>query len=247
MRRLLLIVSIVAVAMIAAGCGDPKEPLKGPTPTPVPVDINVGYDAAPTGGVTTEPGASTPNPTGGEQQPDIIDIGGKPSETGTPTPVEVITPSDDPTPTPTQAVQAGLSESDLKVSLNGNKLTVGDDFLPYVEKMGTKARIVEGQACLEGGYDTNYYYGEELAVFTVAKDGKQIIYDIYITSGKYPAAKGVTVGKTSKDEVRELYGDPASSRPASDSFTVSGSKGITVEYDGDTVSGISINDSSIGG
>lgn len=244
----LLLLTILAVTTVAVACSDAGKPITGPTPTPVPVDINIGLDAAPTGGAIVGPGTSTPNPTGGGQQPAIIDIGVKPNENATPTPTAVLTPSDDdPTPTPTQAVQAGLTAADLKVSLNGNSLTVGDDFLPYVDKMGTTARIVEGQACLDGGYDTNYYYGEELAVFTVAKDGKQIIYDIYITSGKYPAAKGVTVGRTSKEEVYDLYGDPTTSRPAADTFSVSGSKVINVEYDGDIVSGISINDSSIGG
>ncbi len=137
-----------------------------------------------------------------------------------------------------------VSASDFTVSLNGNKLSCGDDFLPFVDKMGIIAKIEEGQACLEGGYDTNYYYSDVLAVYTIAKDGKQLIYDIYITGSDYPSAKGVKTGTTTKDEVRSLYGEPSSTLPAADKYEL-GTKTLSLEYKGGVVSGIDISDSSV--
>ena len=143
-----------------------------------------------------------------------------------------------------QNSSGSIQASDFTVSLNGNKLSCGDDFLPFADKMGTAARIEEGQACLEGGYDTNYYYGDSLAVYTIAKGGKQLIYDIYITGSAYPTAKGVKVGTTTKEEVGKLYGEPSSTLPAADRY-VSGTKTLSVEYKGGVVSGIDISDSSV--
>ncbi len=118
-------------------------------------------------------------------------------------------PSDEPSDE-TTAGAAGetgkFTEDDATVTVNGVVIRIGDDFLPNYEKVGD-AEVVEGQACLDGGYDTNYYYGgEEFVVFTVAEDGKQIIYDIYITSPDYKTNKGAEVGKTTAEELLDMYG-----------------------------------------
>ena len=87
--------------------------------------------------------------------------------------------------TPFPSVADGtVAASEAVLIAEGISLEIGEDFLPYVNELGEAPVIMEGQACLEGGYDTNYYYGEELAIYTYAKDGKQIIYDIYITGSR---------------------------------------------------------------
>lgn len=123
-----------------------------------------------------------------------------------------------------ELVAGTFAASDMELTVQGVTLRVGDDFLPNVDAIG-EAEIVEGQACLEGGYDTNYYYGgEELVVYTVAQSGKQIIYDIYITSPAYATAKGAMIGTTSKDDLYEMYGEATESIGATWKYSVAGSE-----------------------
>lgn len=108
------------------------------------------------------------------------------------------------------AADTGLSAEAFAIKAGSVNVKLGDDFMPNIDAVGI-ATIEEGQACLEGGFDTNYYYGgEELVVYTVAKSGKQIIYDIYVSSDKYETAKGAKVGTSTKDDVTAMYGEPTS-------------------------------------
>lgn len=122
-----------------------------------------------------------------------------------------------------------FAASDLDITVNGVKLVIGEDFLPNVDKVGD-AEVVEGQACLDGGFDTNYYYGgEDLVVYTLAQSGKQIIYDIYITSPDYATGKGATVGTTTKDDLYEMYGEATTSTGATLKYSVAGSE-ISMDF-----------------
>lgn len=99
------------------------------------------------------------------------------------------------------------SLNDAAIIANGITLKIGDDFKPNIEKVGD-ADIEEGQACLDEGYDTNYYYnGEDLVVYTYAGEGKQVIYDIYVTSADYKTAKGAQIGTSTMEDIESLYGE----------------------------------------
>lgn len=112
-----------------------------------------------------------------------------------------------------------LSLNDAGIMAEGILLNVGDDFKANVEKVG-EAEIEEGQACLDDGFDTNYYYGDDaLTVYTYASDGQQIIYDIFVQSKDYATVKGVAVGNT-KDDVIAAYGDPNESSNVSFKYYV---------------------------
>lgn len=105
--------------------------------------------------------------------------------------------------------QVGLSLDDLAVTAGDVVIKIDADFAPDIDKVGT-ATIEEGQACLEGGYDTNYYYGgEALVVYTLAKAGQQLVYDIYVSDAQYTTVKGATVGTSTKDDVKAMYGTPS--------------------------------------
>ncbi len=168
-----------------------------------------------------------------------------------------------PTATPTEKPQAErpsgapggavdekdgvFEEKDLGITVNGVFLTTGMDFLPYVEEIGENPDILEGQACLEGGYDTNYYYEDEaLSVYTYAKDGKQIIYNISVTSEAYPTDKGATVGVTTREELVEYYGEPTQSVLATDRYSLDGD---TVEvafmFEEGVLAGFDITDTGV--
>lgn len=124
---------------------------------------------------------------------------------------------------PSQAAsQAGLSIDDVAVKAGAVQIKIDENFTPNIDKVG-EATIEEGQACLEGGYDTNYYYGgEDLVVYTIAKSGEQIIYDIYVSSADYITVKGATVGTSTKDDVKGMYGTPANQVGNSFVYSVNG-------------------------
>lgn len=199
--------------------------------------------------VSTASTESTVTGNTDDDQPQIVGVGEKPSE-GTAASVsapdqDVSTVEEPDTEepgdeTPAAAADGSISGSDMSINIEGNSISVGDDFLSYIDNMGGKtARAEEGQACIDGGYDTNYYYDSVgLAVYTLAQGGKQVIYDIYITGGSYSTAKGVTVGTTTKEQVHALYGEPDTQRPASDTYTVSGYGSLSFEYMDDVVSAI---------
>lgn len=118
-----------------------------------------------------------------------------------------------------------LSLQDAGIVASNVSLFVGDDFKPVVDTIG-EAEIVEGQACLDDGFDTNYYYGgEDLIVYTYAQDGKQIIYDIYAESDAYVTLKGVKVGST-REDVEKIYGEPNETAGASYKYYVENEKTV---------------------
>lgn len=118
-----------------------------------------------------------------------------------------------------------LSLNDAGIVAEGISLFVGDDFKANIEKVG-EAEIEEGQACLDDGFDTNYYYGDDaLTVYTYASDGQQIIYDIFVQSKDYATVKGIAVGNT-KDDVIAAYGDPNESSNVSFKYYVENEKTV---------------------
>lgn len=101
-----------------------------------------------------------------------------------------------------------FEESDLKISIEGIEITLGDNFLNKYEKLG-KPRIEKSKACLEDGYDIDYFYNnDKLVVYTMVNDSKQLIFNIEITDGKYLTTKGAKVGESTKDDIYEMYGMP---------------------------------------
>ena len=255
-KKIFMTAAVLSCAFgLLAACGSEKQSSSSVSESTETVDIKTGNEESSSTESSSAENSSTASNSSDktssessssssdkEEQPEIIDVGVKPGESGKQeegrnesSSVEKESssvPEEDNKP-----ADGSFSEADLYVTLNGNRLTGGDDFLPYVDKMGKKARIEEGQACLEGGYDTNYYYDSDLTVYTIAKDGKQLIYDIYITGEAFPNDRGVTVGKTTREEVGRLYGTPSSEHPAADDY-VNGKNTLSFEYENDVVSGI---------
>ena len=98
--------------------------------------------------------------------------------------------------------------SDFTIKLNGEEVALATDYLGKADKVG-QAREEKSKACLEAGYDIDYYYDDDsLVVYTLVSDEKQIVFNIEIRSDKYPTTKGATVGKTTRDDLYEMYGMP---------------------------------------
>lgn len=102
-----------------------------------------------------------------------------------------------------------FDESDYKLVVDEIEINLGEDFLEKQEKVG-KARIEKSKACLESGYDIDYFYNnDKLVVYTVVKDSKQIVFNIEIRDDKCTTSKGAKIGETTKDNIYEMYGMPS--------------------------------------
>ena len=114
-----------------------------------------------------------------------------------------------------------FEESDLFFTYKEKSICPGDDFdyEDYLEAWGSPD-IEKGQACIGGGYDENYYFGEYLAVCTLGDSGKQIVYDIYISEEGYATAKGAVIGQTGREELHGIYGPPSASMGATDRYSL---------------------------
>lgn len=102
-----------------------------------------------------------------------------------------------------------LDPEKARLVINDGDITIGlgDDFTDSYTEIGDP-EIEEGQACLDEGYDTNYYYNkEELIVYTHAKGGRQIINGIFASQKGIKTADGIEISVTKKDDVFEKYGD----------------------------------------
>lgn len=114
--------------------------------------------------------------------------------------------------------------SDFTIKLNGEEVALATDYLGKAEKVG-QAREEKSKACLEAGYDIDYYYDDDsLVVYTLVSDEKQIVFNIEIRSDKYPTTKGATVGKTTRDDLYEMYGMPNDYGAAMFAYMVEGSE-----------------------
>lgn len=265
MKKYILIFAVIMAASLIVSCSDNQDE---PKQSGGETTININAGAAPdeTTGSQELPAATDDIP-GGAQTDAGTDVPPDDGTDGTDVPADGttnVTPPDDGTDAPaddttndvqtdkvTEAPPQGgtspvgeFTEGDLYVVYNGVKLAAGEDFLPNVDKIGTP-RIEEGQACLGGGYDTNYYYGDELAVYTFASDGKQVIYDIYITDSGFATQKGAAIGKSTRDDIAALYGAPTVSRPASDEYQLDGDPTVVIfTYSGGVLESIDLLDSS---
>ncbi len=115
-------------------------------------------------------------------------------------------PTDAPTQAPTEA-PAGSFEYDDMVFVYGNtQATVLADAAGLVAALGAPDYTEEAQSCLSNGNDVKiYYYNNGINVYTYIEDGREIIYEIELTSASYSTHKGLAPGMTLADAER-LYG-----------------------------------------
>lgn len=220
LMKILLAVLMTSLILTSCSDGDGEGTTMSTTPDTVE-HINVGGNTGDTKETTGEPEAT-------ETQASTDETSGEASDT-LPEGVELGT----------------FTEDDCTVTIAGVTLSIGMDFLPHINAFG-EPRIEEGQACLDGGYDTNYYYGDSLSVYTYAKDGKQVIYDIYITGAEYKTGKGATVGVTTKDTIAALYGEPTDSFMTTMVYSLPGSDvEVSFTFSGDVLESIDILDGGV--
>ena len=142
-----------------------------------------------------------------------------------------------------------FGEEDLVLVVDGVELSLRMDFVPVKDKiLGGNYDEQVGQACVGGGNDRAYYYdGDAVSIYTVGSaNGEQTIYDIYITLLEgYATPKGAVIGKTTRDEVIELYGEPSSTFPASERYTLDDKLELIFGFDGDILSSVGLHDNEV--
>lgn len=234
-------------ATLLVSCGKTKETI---SQSPIP-EITVSIK---TTNVTPVQNKVVHGEDESEEFPVVVGIGNKPgthaepiSPTETLTPEVTATPTVTPIPTVTPAqltADGSISKADAIVEIEGIKLSIGADFKDNINKFSEKAEIVEGQACLSGGYDTNYYYST-FSVYTVADNNKQIIYDILVKRSGYTTAKGAIIGKSTRDQVKTIYGEATKSFGASDKYEVGNNLVISFEYENNILVGFDIANTDV--
>ena len=142
-----------------------------------------------------------------------------------------------------------FDESDLILTMDGVELSLGMDFVPVAEKiMGGAYDVQEGQACVVGGNDRNYFYGGgTLSIYTVGGEGgKQLIYDIFITGPEgYATRKGAVIGLTARAEVLALYGEPAESSASAVRYRTDDKLELIFGFDGEILSSVGLHDNGV--
>ncbi len=257
MKRILIPVLILALLLAACGPAAPAESAKGtyvqpvetppaettippttPEPTTEAPETSSGPESVPQTEETT-PAQETTTPeetTEAEEtsrEPSVIASGYAPGE-------EI------PTSETAEFNLGVLEEDDMLLTYKGMKLKAGGTFnyKDYEEAWGTP-EIEKGAACIGGGFDMNYYYGDGFSVYTIGEGEEQIVYDIYLTEPGYSTVKGAVIGQTTREELALIYGDPTASLGATDRYTL-GDDGIFLSFtfSGGILTEIDYNDSN---
>lgn len=263
MRKVLIILTITVLVLAACGSASPAESAQGtyvrpvetpapettvpptaPVPTTVPETSPTESETEtvpttpeetttvdhPQGG--TGPAAETTEPEETTHMPSVIASGYAPGE-------------ELPTSETAEGQLGVLEEDDMLLTYKGMKLRAGDvfDYHSYEEAWGVP-QIEKGAACIGGGFDMNYYYGEGFSVYTVGEGENQVVYDIYLTEEGYSTVKGAVIGVTTREELTGIYGEPNASLGATDRYTLGDGIYLSFTFSGGVLTDIDYNDSN---
>ena len=224
------------LALSLAACGTNKESTSAGTAATLPaIDITVAEKT--TGAQTTEEAVTTAPETSAPQTT---------TEAVTTVPE---TSAETTEETGGQAAAPGpFEESDLILIIDGTALSLRMDFAPVAGSiLGGVYDEQVGQACVGGGNDRAYYYeGDTYCIYTVGSaSGAQTIYDIYIDRADgYTTAKGAVIGKTTRDEVLAIYGEPSFTTPAAERYSL-GDLALIFGFDDDILSSVGVHDNAV--
>ena len=264
--RILFSLLMTAVLALAACGGSPAQTADGTYVKPVepsegtPAPSQQTTTAAPQPASTEAPGTEAPastEPAAPETTapPAVISTGLAPGEGVTAEAPDETTAAPDESPAQpgesTEAAPGGetagpaapgtFEEDDLTFTYKGKTIRVGEAFVyaDFEDAWGSP-RIEKAQACIGGGFDENYYFGDHLTVFTLGDSGEQEIYDIYIDETGFATAKGAEIGSTTREDLHRIYGDPEGSFGRSDRYSA-GDTLATFTFENDILTGIDYN------
>lgn len=216
-KALRLLPAFLLVLALTA-CGGNEAPGNSDGTYVKPVESQPRTTAAP---VTTEPGSTTSEAAAAPVSTEAVTEA--PTVPAPASTVEVIASGLAPGQTTAGAeAPAGagsFDEGDLFFTYKGKSIRAGEafSFADFEADWGVP-QIEKAQACLGGGFDENYYFGDSLMVFTLGDTGEQLIYDITVMEEGYTTAKGAVIGQTTREELKRIYGEPASSMGTADRY-----------------------------
>ncbi len=114
-------------------------------------------------------------------------------------------PTEAHTAAPTEAPAGSFTHDDMTFVYGGTYAEVLTEASGLVSALGSPVSVEEAPSCLRNGNDVKIYYYSGITVFTYIEDGREVIYEIEITSPSFSTTKGVTVGMTVA-QVEALYG-----------------------------------------
>ena len=134
-----------------------------------------------------------------------------------------------------------FTAEDLLFTYKGKTIEVDAPFVytDFEEAWGSP-RVEKAQACIGGGFDENYYFGTHLAVSTLGDTGVQVIYDIFIDEAGFTTAKGAEIGRTDRDALHRIYGEPEGSFGRTDRYSF-GEVLVSFTFEGGILAGIDYN------
>ncbi|MBP3729718.1 MAG: hypothetical protein J6H18_05590 [Lachnospiraceae bacterium] len=222
---------------LLAGCGGGGSPTEAGTYVrPIPISE--------TPRSTQAPETETPRESGMPAQSETAE----PQPSGTAAPHTAVSTGEAPgarasSQETREIVLGSFTEEDLIFSYRNRQIRTGEAFAvrDFEEDWGA-ALTEKGQACIGGGFDENYYFGEYLSVMTLGDSGSQIVYDIYVTETGYATARGAVIGQTTREELPGIYGIPTASMGATDRYILDGVV-VSFTFSGGILSEIDYNSS----
>ena len=228
-----LLALLTVICLSACGGGTPSSAAPETTAAPSKIDITTAPET--TEAPTTAPETTAPETEATTEVP----------TTEEPTTAEETTTEEETEP---ETKPEPFGKEDLLLKVDGTDLTLRMDFVPVKDQLfGGVYDEQVGQACVGGGNDRSYYYdGGKVSIYTVGSaSGAQTVYDIYIEKLEgYATAKGAVIGTSTWDEVIAIYGDPSTTSPAAQRYSL-GDFDLIFGYDGDILSSITLHDNAV--
>ncbi|MBP5490423.1 MAG: hypothetical protein J6Y10_07490 [Lachnospiraceae bacterium] len=216
MKKALCLIVILAMLLTLSACSESKGTPSEDGAVRVVLGIGAGDGDSREYVDTDEPVYSpTPTPTPSPTPTPL------PSPTGSITGTVTGTPDISPELTDTPGQKGTFTASDCAVVVNGVTIRPGMDFSGKETSVGKVVEKLEGQSCLDSGYDINYYY-DGFNIDTLTQNGKQLVYMACFQGGGAATPRGIGIGSTAGDLI-SAYGEPADD------------SGISIAYVADTL------------
>ena len=132
--------------------------------------------------------------------------------------------------------------ADMAIEIDGTSYQLLGEAAGLITSLGEPAAFSEAPSCLYEGTDKTYEF-DDLIVYTITKNGVDLIDVIDLISSRYTTLRGITVG-SSRQSILEVYGEPDDSEYDliywADSALGDSSPSLTIMLDQDKASVISL-------
>lgn len=135
-----------------------------------------------------------------------------------------------------------MSMADMAIEIDGTLYQLLGEAAGLIAVLGEPAAFSEAPSCLYEGTDKTYEF-DDLVVYTITKNGVDLIDGIDLISSRYSTRRGITVG-SSRQSIIDAYGEPDDSEYDliywADAASGDSSPTLTIMLDQDKVSVISL-------